>query len=141
MILGEIDMKIKNGILLNNWFIDALSAFVKLPLPVRVSFPLQKCLKVFQAEEPSIRTAKEELVKKYGQPQYNDEKQLIGWDITKAKELDKQKFSEEFSALINIEFDIPLESKLELNIKEIEDLKVSSEHLMNIQELIIIKED
>lgn len=133
-------MKMKNGIMLNTNFVDALSNFIKLQLPIKVSFPLQKCLKVFQTENTSVLTAKDELIKKYGVPHYNDKDEIIGWDVNKAPKENRDNFVKEYIELSEFDFDLPLEKKLEVNVKDIEDLKISTEHLMLLEHLVDFKE-
>lgn len=133
-------MKIKNGVLLNQNFVEALMHFSRLPLPIKVSFPLQKCLKVFQAEETPIRAAKDDLIKKYGEPILNESGESIGWNIGKASKQNQDKFMKELAEFMELEFEIPLEKKLELTIKDVEDLKISSDHLVSMELLVDFKE-
>lgn len=139
-------MKIKNFVLFDTVFIDALMTFVKLPIPMRASFPLDKCLKKFQEEEIAVKTARDNLVKKYGEVTYYDANDQIpegasvgdpkGWDVSLASNKNQEMFSKEVTDLMNLEFDIHIDNKIKLSVSEIEDVKVSTSHINKIRLLI-----
>lgn len=111
-------------------------AFVKLPVSVKVSFPLEKCLKKFQEEDIIAKTARDGLIKKYGEVIFDKDGQVEGWSIDKAPKDRQEQFRSEISELANIEFDIPIESKLSMKISDFGDSKISSEHITKMRLLI-----
>ncbi len=129
-------MKIRNAVLFDVNFIESLMHFTKLQLPIKVSYPLQKCLKLFQTEEVAVKASRDELIKKYGAPQMNEKEEAIGWDISKASKEDQEKFINEFNDLMGFEIELPIENKLVLKLANVENLNVSVEHLNSIGSLI-----
>lgn len=133
-------MKVKNFVLFDNLFTEALMFFVKLHIPVKVSFPLEKCLKKFQEEEVAVRTARDNLVKKYGEIVVDKEGNPQAWDIAKASKENQDLFNKEIIELINMEFELPIDNRIEVSIKDLEKVNVSTEYLNKMSLLIDIKD-
>lgn len=139
-------MKIKNYVLFDTVFIDALMAFANLPIPVKASYPLSKCLKIFHKEEVSLKTAKNNLIKKYGEETFYDENDILpegvkigsqkGWDMTIAPIENQNAYNKEIYDLVNMEFDIDLEDKINLSLNDIGNLEVSAGHIDKISLIV-----
>lgn len=143
-------MKIKNHVLLDTHFVDALMMFINLPLPAKASYPLSKCIKIFEKEEISVKTARNNLIKKYGESTFYTDSDIIpegmsvgsqkGWDISKSSITNQQLYSEEFKKLMETEFEIEIDEKINISIDDISKIEVSAEHIDKISIIVDFKD-
>lgn len=129
-------MKVKNFVLFDNVFTEALMFFVKLHIPVKVSFPLEKCLKRFQEESVSVNAARDNLVKKYGEIVVDKDGNPQAWDISKANKENQDLFSKEILELMNMEFELPVEDRIVVSVKDLEKVSISTEYLNKMRVLV-----
>ncbi len=66
---------------------------------------------------------------------------ITGYDVNKSSEENRKKFASEMNDLLALEFDIPLEKKLEIDVnnKDFENLHLSSEKIAKLELLIDFK--
>jgi hypothetical protein len=134
-------MKLKNYVLFDKFFLETCFSLHKQDVPIRVSFPLKKLLEVFEKEEKVVTLSRDGLYKKYGNPVYKtvDEKEeLEGYKIS----IDNQTiFQNEINDLINMEFEIPIENKIEIQVNDpkFENLNLSSEKILTLEKIFEFK--
>lgn len=132
-------MKIKNIVLLDKEFVDALVFFSKQLLPIAVSYMLDKCFPIIQKELESFNKSREDLIKAYAFATHNEDGS-VNYEMSRASQDNQKQFWSEFNDLIGIEFELPIENKLELSFKKVPDLVISSEYLNKLKVLIDFKE-
>lgn len=131
-------MKLSNSILLDNVFVEALKFFSKLHLPITISFMLDKCLEVMQKELEFVNKKREDLIKKYGVA--STDERGTSYDVFKSSPENQKSFVSEMNELLAIEFELPIEKKLEVSLKKIENIEISTEYVNKLKFLLDFKE-
>ena len=132
-------MKIKNMVLFDSNFIESLMKFTEMQLPIKISYSLKKCLNIFKTEENELKLHRDDLIKKYGTCITNDAGELI-YDLNKSDKKSQESFFQEYNELMDLEVELPIEDKLSISLKDIENKFISAKHIVAIEPLIKIEE-
>ncbi len=132
-------MKIKNFFLIDKSFIDSLKYMTQVHLPITISFSLDKCFEVIEKELKHVENKRLEIYKRYAI--YVDLGEGKGHYTLEGVSGDNlNSFHQEMNELINIEFNIPIESKFQLSISKLKDVELSIEYLNKLKLLFDFKE-
>lgn len=131
-------MKLKNYLVLDKLFIESINYFLKVPIPITVTFMLDKCLDVMSKELEKIEKHKLEIYKKYATISQNEKGDAI-YDIQQTSEENKMNFKKDMEELLNIEFEIPIENKFEINVSKVSNFDISYEYFNKLKNIIDFK--
>ena len=83
--------------------------------------------------------SRDDLIKKYGTCITNDAGELI-YDLNKSDKKSQESFFQEYNELMDLEVELPIEDKLSISLKDIENKFISAKHIVAIEPLIKIEE-
>lgn len=130
-------MILRNGDILTDDFLGAVKKLLRATMPVRASFKLAQSVKLISANYDEAFKLRTDLIKQYGK-----ENGEGGFDVRQAAKEDQEKFFSELNDLYQIEFDIPLEKKIDLTkVNFPEDVQMSATELFSLQCLANIDDE
>jgi hypothetical protein len=129
-------MKLKNFVLLDNSFVEAMKYFSKQHIPIALAFSLDKCLDDMQKEMERVNKHRNELFKKYG----NEKELENGEKVVQVSPENIPAFTSEMNELINLEFEVPIDKKIGVSLSKLANLDISPEYLNKLKMLIEFKE-
>lgn len=111
---GDIIVKLKNGLIFEQYFNDAFIRLFELSFESNISLQLVRSLKVIEQQRKNILEKRDSIAKKYAQ--LDSSGNIIIKDGLPVFETDEKrdKFSKEINDLSVEEFDIPLVNRIEL---------------------------
>lgn len=130
-------MILHNGDILADGFLDAVRKLLKVPMPVKTSFKLAKSVKAISEQYDAALEQRTELIKRHGKDNGKG-----GFDVRLSSPEEQKVFFEQLNELNDIEFEIPLEGKIDPEkINFTDDVQMSTAEFLALASILKIDDD
>lgn len=116
-------------------FVTAVGTLLEMKVPVRTAVSIKKSIDVINSELKTFNELREGYIKKYGVELKDDKGEPSGWSLETASVENQKECIGLLNELFLFEFEIPLESPVELK----DDIEIDTKSYMLLSDLVTVK--